>query len=55
MQTKTKKFKYMQSALPAVVLYMPTHVLVTVSPISPTFSHHSLAILLFLFVIMFVV
>ena len=48
-----KKFEYTQSAVPAVVLYMPTHVLVNVSPISPTFSHHSRAILQFLFVIMF--
>jgi len=55
MQTKTKKFGYMQSAVPAVVLYVPTRVLVNVSPISPTFSHHSLAVLQIPFVIMFMV
>ena len=55
MQTKAKKFEYVQSAVPAVVLYMPTRVRVNVSPISPTFSYLSLAILEFLFVIMFMV
>ena len=55
MHTKTQKCEYIQSAVPAVVLYTPTHVLVNVSPIFPTFSHLSLAILQFLFVIMFMV